>query len=244
MHALSRRARRLQDGRAAQAVPITATHLPDRRRWRSPACRGFSGFFSKDMILEAAFTSGHALDLAARPDRRRHDRLLRLPRLLPRLRPARAASIRDKAHHLHESPAAMTVPLDRARGAVDRRRLGRAAATASSGATLRPLPGAVAGGAAGTPRRTIRRRGTLVFLIGSRHRRRRWPASAPRTALYGQPSGAAAERVAARAPRRLPRAVEQVLRRRALRRADHPPVRRACRASSGRWSTRRSSTAP
>ena len=66
----------------------------------------FSGFFSKDAILVAAYQ--HApVDVLGRRVHRRHDRLLRLPRLVPDLlRRAIAAQA-----HPHESPAVMWVPL-------------------------------------------------------------------------------------------------------------------------------------
>ena len=70
---------------------------------------------------------------AARRGRRRADRLLHLPRLLPRLRRARAASIREKAQHAARVAGRDDHPADRPRGAVDRRRLDRAAARLALG---------------------------------------------------------------------------------------------------------------
>jgi NADH-quinone oxidoreductase subunit L len=71
---------------------------------------GFDGFFSKDMILEAAFTSHHVLNwaiglVAAGMTAFYVFRAYFLAFTgASRLDP-------DKAHHVHESPAVMTVPL-------------------------------------------------------------------------------------------------------------------------------------
>ena len=70
----------------------------------------FAGFFSKDLILEAAYTSGHLVALAARPHHRRADSFYMF-RLIFLTFHGESRVDPEKAHHVHESPPAMTIPL-------------------------------------------------------------------------------------------------------------------------------------
>ncbi len=94
---------------------------------------GLAGFFSKDEILWHAVVERPSGAVA---DRDRHgdaDRVLHVPALFLTFF-GEPAPTTTSPHHVHESPAVMTVPLDDPRGAVGRRRLGRASRSIGSGA--------------------------------------------------------------------------------------------------------------
>jgi NADH-quinone oxidoreductase subunit L len=109
MHALSGELNVFKMGGLAKALPITSRTFLIAALAIS-GIPGFSGFFSKDMILEGAFTSGHVLNwlvglvaagLTAFYVFRAY--------FLAFTGPSRVDH--DKAHHVHESPLVMTGPL-------------------------------------------------------------------------------------------------------------------------------------
>jgi NADH-quinone oxidoreductase subunit L len=109
MHALSGELNVFKMGGLRRHMPITAlTFLT-----AGLAISGFpltSGFFSKDMILESAFISGHVLnwlvDLIAAGMT-----ALYIFRAYFLAFEGESRIDHDKQHHLHESPAVMTIPL-------------------------------------------------------------------------------------------------------------------------------------
>ena len=85
----------------------------------------FAGFFSKDMILEARLARARQAALVRRPHGRA-DGVLHVPHRVPDLlRELRGT--KEQAHHLHEAPTSMTLPLV-VLGLPGRRRLARPAA--------------------------------------------------------------------------------------------------------------------
>ena len=74
-----------------------------------------AGFFSKDEILGEAFKLGLLLGLAHRPVVAVHDRVLHVPADGQDVLRRDATSTRTSSRTIHESPLAMTVPLDPAR---------------------------------------------------------------------------------------------------------------------------------
>jgi NADH-quinone oxidoreductase subunit L len=109
MHALSGELNVFKMGGLGKHLPITSRTFLVAALAIS-GVPGFSGFFSKDMILEGAFTSGHVITwlvglIAAGMTAFYVFRAYFL---------AFTGTSRvdhDKAHHLHESPGVMTVPL-------------------------------------------------------------------------------------------------------------------------------------
>ena len=109
MHAMSGELNIFKMGGLRKHMPITAGTFLIAALAIS-GVPGFSGFFSKDMILESAFTHGHVLNwlvglIAAGMTAFYVFRAYFLAftgesRVDP-----------DKAHHLHESPSVMTMPL-------------------------------------------------------------------------------------------------------------------------------------
>ena len=109
MHALSGELNVFKMGGLNKHLPITSRTFLVAALAIS-GVPGFSGFFSKDMILESAFTSGHVLNwavglIAAGMTAFYVFRAY----FLAFTGESRVAH--DRQHHLHESPAVMTVPL-------------------------------------------------------------------------------------------------------------------------------------
>jgi NADH-quinone oxidoreductase subunit L len=109
MHALSGELNVFKMGGLGKHLPITSRTFLIAALAIS-GVPGFSGFFSKDMILESAFTSGHVLNwlvglIAAGLTAFYVFRAYFLAFT------GQSRVDHDKEHHLHESPAVMTVPL-------------------------------------------------------------------------------------------------------------------------------------
>jgi NADH-quinone oxidoreductase subunit L len=109
MHALSGEVNVFKMGGLAKHMPITArTFL-----LAALAISGvplFSGFFSKDMILEAAFTSGHVINWAVGLFAAGLTALY-VFRAYFLAFTGESRFAHDTQHHLHESPSTMTLPL-------------------------------------------------------------------------------------------------------------------------------------
>ena len=109
MHALAGELNIFKMGGLAKHMPITARTFLIAALAIS-GFPGFSAFFSKDMILESAFTSGHVLNwlvglIAAGMTAFYVFRAYFLAFT------GESRVDHEKQHHLHESPAVMTVPL-------------------------------------------------------------------------------------------------------------------------------------
>jgi NADH-quinone oxidoreductase subunit L len=109
MHALSGELNVFKMGGLGKHMPITSRTFLIAALAIS-GVPGFSGFFSKDMILEGAFTSGHVITwlvglIAAGMTAFYVFRAYFLAFT------GSSRVDRDKEHHLHESPGVMTVPL-------------------------------------------------------------------------------------------------------------------------------------
>jgi NADH-quinone oxidoreductase subunit L len=109
MHALSGELNIFKMGGLRRHLPITATTFLISSLAIS-GFPGFSAFFSKDMILEAAFTSGHVVNwlvglVAAGMT------AFYIFRAYFLAFTGTSRVDHDKEHHLHESPRVMTVPL-------------------------------------------------------------------------------------------------------------------------------------
>jgi NADH-quinone oxidoreductase subunit L len=109
MHALAGELNVFKMGGLRRHLPITATTFLIAALAIS-GVPGFSGFFSKDMILEGAFTSGHVINwlvglVAAGMTAFYVFRAYFLAFT------GESRVDHDKQHHLHESPTVMTLPL-------------------------------------------------------------------------------------------------------------------------------------
>jgi NADH-quinone oxidoreductase subunit L len=109
MHALSGELNVFKMGGLSRHLPITSRTFLIAALAIS-GVPGFSGFFSKDMILESAFTSGHVLNwliglIAAGMTAFYVFRAYFLAFT------GESRVDHDKEHHLHESPSTMTFPL-------------------------------------------------------------------------------------------------------------------------------------
>ncbi len=60
MHAMDDVIDMREFGGLRKVLPITHIDIPVRARWRWPGVPVFSGFWSKDMVLESALEAGHS----------------------------------------------------------------------------------------------------------------------------------------------------------------------------------------